>query len=64
MEQKLEAVMETYYTYEIKVMHLEIFFNAALQLELSKDMLLDGGLNCGLQHEARKSYFVGLSFRL
>jgi len=64
LSKKVEAMIETYYTYEIKTAHMENFLNAALQFELSRDLLLDGGLNYGLQHDARKSYFVGLSFRL
>ncbi|WP_316763169.1 transporter [Pedobacter aquatilis] len=64
LKKNVEAIIETYYTYEIKAAHFENFLNAALQVELSKDILLDGGLNYGLQHEARKSYFVGLSIRL
>ena len=64
LNKKLEAIVETYYTYEIKAAHFENFLNASLQVELARDILLDGGLNYGLQHEARKSYFVGLSIRL
>ena len=61
---KLDGTIETYYTYEIHEAHFKNYLNAALQYELSKDFLIDGGLNYGLQHDARKSCFVGLSFRL
>jgi len=64
LTKKLDGIIETYYTYEFKDNHLKNFLNAALQYELSKDLLIDGGLNYGVQHDARKSYFVGLSFRL
>jgi len=61
---KLDAIAETYYTYDIQGHEWNNFLNAALQFELAKDIKLDGGLNYGLQHEAMKSYFLGLSFRL
>ncbi|MDQ0966684.1 hypothetical protein QFZ20_002087 [Flavobacterium sp. W4I14] len=64
LTKKLDGIIETYYTYEFKDNHLKNFLNAALQYELYKDLLIDGGLNYGVQHDARKSYFVGLSFRL
>ena len=64
LTRKLDGIIETYYTYEFKDSHLKNYLNAALQYELSKDLLIDGGLNYGVQHDARKSYFIGLSFRL
>ncbi|KQM78479.1 hypothetical protein ASE74_13325 [Pedobacter sp. Leaf216] len=64
LTKKLDGIIETYYTYEFKDEHLKNFLNAALQYELSKDFLIDGGFNYGIQQDARKSYFVGLSFRL
>jgi hypothetical protein len=60
----LEGIAETYYTYDISQHHFNNFVNAALQLEVAKDVKLDGGLNYGLQRDAMKSYFLGLSFRL
>jgi len=60
----LDGIAETYYTYDTKIHHWNNYLNAALQLELAKDFKVDGGLNYGLQHDAMKSYFVGLSFRL
>ena len=64
LTKKLDGIIETYYTYEFKDAHLKNFLNAALQYEVSKDFLIDGGLNYGVQHDARRSCFVGLSFRL
>lgn len=61
---KLDAVAETYYTYDIQAHQWNNFLNAALQLEVAKDIKIDGGLNYGIQHEAMRSYFLGLSFRL
>jgi len=60
----LEGIAETYCTYDTKIHQWNNFLNAALQVEVAKDVKLDGGLNYGLQHDAMKSYFVGLSFRL
>jgi hypothetical protein len=60
----LEGMAETYYTYDIKQHHWNNFLNAALQMEIAKDVKVDGGLNYGLQRDAIKSYFLGLSFRL
>lgn len=61
---KLYAIAETYYTYDIQEHGWNNFLNAALQLEVAKDLRIDGGLNYGIQHDAMKSYFFGLSFRL
>jgi hypothetical protein len=61
---KLDAIAETYYTYDIQAHQWNNFLNAALQLEVAKDVKIDGGLNYGIQHDAMKSYFFGLSFRL
>lgn len=61
---KLDAIAETYYTYDMQAHEWNNFLNAALQFEVAKDVKLDGGLNYGIQHQAMKSYFLGLSFRL
>ena len=61
---KLDGLAETYYTYDVKHHHWSNYLNAALQLEVAKDVKLDAGLNYGIQHDAMKSYFMGLSFRL
>ncbi|MCZ4223443.1 transporter [Pedobacter rhodius] len=61
---KLDAVAETHYTFDIQSHHWNNFLNAALQLEIMKDVKIDGGLNYGIQHDAMRSYFFGLSFRL
>lgn len=58
------GIAETYYRYDLSHHHWGNFLNAALQVELAKDVKLDGGLNYGIQHDAMKSYFLGLSFRL
>ncbi|NTD97453.1 transporter [Agrobacterium tumefaciens] len=58
------GIAETYYRYDFSHHHWGNFLNAALQVELAKDVKLDGGLNYGIQHDAMKSYFLGLSFRL
>ncbi|WP_344851954.1 transporter [Pedobacter jeongneungensis] len=60
----LDAIGETYYTYDLKEKQWNNYLNAALQFELAKDVKIDGGLNYGLQEEAKKSYFLGVSFRL
>jgi hypothetical protein len=60
---KLEVMGETYYTYNFKDQHLLNFINAALELEITRDVKIDAGLNYGLQHEAKKNYFAGIAFR-
>jgi hypothetical protein len=60
----LDGIAETYYTYDTKIHHWSNYLNAALQFEAAKDIKVDGGLNYGIQHDAMKSYFIGISFRL
>ena len=60
----LDAILETYYTYAVKEKHFNNFLNAAVQYEIGSDVMIDGGVNYGLQHDAKRSYFLGLSFRL
>jgi len=60
----LDGIAETYYTYNLKEKRWNNYLNASLQFELAKDLKVDGGLNYGIQHDASKSYFLGLSFRL
>jgi len=60
----LDGIGETYYTYDFKQHHWSNFLNAAFKLEISKNFLIDAGLNYGLQHDAEKNYFIGTSFRL
>lgn len=62
--EKLTGIVETYYTYDLDHHQLSNYLNAALQLEIAKDLKVDAGVNYGLQHEALKKYFVGLAFRL
>jgi hypothetical protein len=59
----LDGMAETYYTYNFKDKHWANFLNAALQLEAAKDFKVDAGLNYGLQHDAEKTYFLGMSVR-
>ncbi|WP_374164128.1 transporter [Arcticibacter sp. MXS-1] len=60
---KVQGVFETYYTYDTKQHHWTNYLNAALQLEVAKDVKLDAGLNYGLQHDAQRTCFLGASFR-
>lgn len=60
----VDGIAETYFTYDLKQHHWNNFLNAAIQIELAKDVKLDGGLNYGIKQDAMKSYFLGLSFRL
>lgn len=60
---KLEVMGETHYTYNFKDHHLLNYLNAALELEIIRDVKIDVGLNYGLQHDARKNYFAGIAFR-
>jgi hypothetical protein len=59
----LDGLAETYYTYNFKDKHWANFLNAALQVEAAKDFKVDAGLNYGLQHDAEKTYFLGMSVR-
>ncbi|WP_415326884.1 transporter [Chryseobacterium sp. MMS23-Vi53] len=59
----LDAIAETYYTYDFKAHQFSNYINAALQMEVIKDLKLDAGVNYGLQHSAEKHYFVGASYR-
>lgn len=61
---KLDVIGESYYTYDIQAHQWNNFLNASLQLEVAKDVKIDGGVNYGIQHDSMKSYFLGLSFRL
>jgi len=60
----MDAIAETYYTYDFKAHQFSNFVNAAIQVEIIKDFKFDAGLNYGLQHTADKHYFVGASYRL
>jgi hypothetical protein len=60
----LEGIAETHYTYNFKEKSWANFLDAALQYGLSKNFMVDAGLNYGLQHDAEKRYYVGLAFRL
>jgi hypothetical protein len=60
---KLDGIAETYYTYDFKAHQLSNFLNAALQLEVAKDVKLDAGFNYGIQHQAARHYFLGAACR-
>lgn len=59
----VEAIAETYYTYDFKAHEISTYLNAAIQMEVAKDFQLDAGINYGLQHHAEKHYFIGASYR-
>jgi hypothetical protein len=60
----IDGIAETYYTYDFKVRQWSNFLNAAIQVEIAKDIKLDAGFNYGIQHTAAKLYYIGASFRL
>lgn len=45
----LDGIAETYYTYDFKAHQWSNFLNAAVQLDVSKEVKLDAGLNYGIQ---------------
>ncbi|WP_276089498.1 transporter [Pedobacter sp. JY14-1] len=59
----LDGIAETYYSYDLKAHQWANYLNAALQVKIAQGVKLDGGVNYGLQHDARKSYFIGSSIR-
>jgi hypothetical protein len=59
----LEGMAETYYTFNFKDKHWANFLNAAMQFEAAKNLKLDAGLNYGLQHDAEKTYYLGMAVR-
>jgi len=60
----IDGIAETYYTYDFKNHHFANFLNAAIQVEIAKDLKFDAGINYGIQHDAEKHYFFGASYRL
>jgi hypothetical protein len=60
----ITGIAETYLTYDFKEHHYTNYLNAAIQIELARDLKLDGGLNYGLQHDALRRYFCGLAIRI
>jgi hypothetical protein len=60
---KLDGIAETYYTYDFKAHQWSNFLNAAVQLEVAKDLRLDAGVNYGIQQLASMHYFLGVSCR-
>lgn len=59
----VDAIAETYYTYDFKAHEFSNYINAAIQMEVINNLKLDTGINYGLQHSAEKHYFVGASYR-
>ncbi|WP_294296591.1 transporter [uncultured Chryseobacterium sp.] len=59
----IDAIAETYYTYDFKAHQLSNYINAALEIDVAKDFKVDAGFNYGIQHQAQKHYFVGASYR-
>ncbi|WP_378106347.1 transporter [Chryseobacterium sp. sg2396] len=59
----IDAIAETYYTYNFKAHQLSNYINAALEIDVAKDFKVDAGFNYGIQHQAQKHYFVGASYR-
>jgi hypothetical protein len=60
----LDGVAETYQTYEFKKHHWTNYVNAALQYSVNSNCKFDAGLSYGLQHDAQRSFFLGLAYRL
>jgi len=59
----LDGIAETYYRYDLNGHHWKNFINAAAQYKVSKDFMLDAGLNYGIQKDAVSNYFMGTAFR-
>lgn len=60
----VSAIAETYFTYDFKQHHYLNYLNAALQVEIAHDFKVDGGVNYGIQKDALRRYFLGLSVRM
>jgi hypothetical protein len=60
----LEGIAETYQAYEFKKHQWTNFVNAALQYAVNSNCKFDAGLSYGLQHDAQRSFFLGLAYRL
>lgn len=60
----LDGVAETYQTYEFKKHQWTNYVNAALQYAVNSNCKFDAGLSYGLQHDAQRSFFLGLAYRL
>lgn len=60
----MDGLAESYYTYGFKKHEWTNYINAALQYGISANCKVDAGLNYGIQHDAKRSFFVGLAYRL
>jgi hypothetical protein len=59
----LNGIGETYYTYAFKKHEWTNYVNAALQYAVNTNCKVDAGVNYGLQHEAERSFFLGMAIR-
>ena len=59
----VDGIAETYYTYDFKAHELKSYINAALQIDVARNLKVDAGINCGLQHHSEKHFFLGASYR-
>lgn len=59
----LQGLAETYYTYNFKEKSWSNYLNAALQYDLGENAKVDAGFSYGLQHDAEKTYYLGMAFR-
>ncbi|MCX2481620.1 transporter [Pedobacter sp. MC2016-15] len=64
LSKHVDAIGETYYRYDVKKHHWSNYLNASTQIELSKRLKIDAGINYGMQSDAEKNYFIGTSIRL
>lgn len=60
----LDGVAETYQTYEFKKHQWSNYVNAAVQYSVNSNCKFDAGLRYGIQHDAQRSFFLGLAYRL
>lgn len=59
----LDGIAETYYRYDFNAHHWTNFLNASAQYKVSRDFMIDAGMNYGIQKDAIRSYFMGTAFR-
>jgi hypothetical protein len=59
----LDGMGETYYTYNFKDHSWANYLNGALQYGLGKNFKVDAGLSYGIQHDAEKTYYLGMAVR-
>lgn len=59
----MDGIAETYYTYGFKKHQWTNYVNAALQYAVNSNCKLDAGLNYAVQHDAERSFFLGMAYR-